>query len=303
MSNPVLSLCMPTNGVSEWVFPVLDSVYSQGCKNADFEVIITNNGNDEKFKQDIQFYIQKYQNMQYFETTALPFLNEIESYKRAHGDLIKFVNHRTKLLPGALALLIEYARNNVHNKPITFFSNGGLKLEKKKKYCSTFDEFVSTLSYWSSWSTGMTIWKEDFEKLPDDVNGYNELFPHTDVLFSEKNRCNYVIDDTVIFDEITQGKKPKGSYDLFYAFGVEYPSIILELYRNGCISVKTYEKVIKDNLSFVAELYFKYFIKKEYCSYDLSGLDNMYCVFYKKHDLGHALIKVIGNKLKRKIKT
>ena len=40
MSNPVLSLCMPTNGVSEWVFPVLDSVYSQGCKNADFEVIL-----------------------------------------------------------------------------------------------------------------------------------------------------------------------------------------------------------------------------------------------------------------------
>lgn len=133
MSNPILSLCMPTNGVSEWVFTVLDSIYSQGCKNDDFEVVITDNGNNEEFKQYIKAYIQKHQNIQYIETTALPFLNEIESYKRANGILIKFVNHRTKLLPGALELLIEYARKNACNKPITYFSNGGLKLEKKKK--------------------------------------------------------------------------------------------------------------------------------------------------------------------------
>lgn len=108
----------------------------------------------------------------------------------------------------------------------------------------------------------MTIWKEDFKKLPNDVSGSNELFPHTEVLFSEKNRSSYVINDTIIFDEIQQGKKPKGTYDLFYAFGVEYPSIILELYRNSSITAKTYQKVSRDNLIFVAELYFKYFIKK-----------------------------------------
>lgn len=302
MSNPILSLCMPTNGVSEWVFPVLDSIYSQGCKNDDFEVVITDNGNNEEFKQYIKAYIQKHQNIQYFETTALPFLNEIESYKRANGILIKFVNHRTKLLPGALELLIEYAGKNACNKPITYFSNGGLKLEKKEKNCGTFDEFISSLSYWSSWSTGMTIWKEDFKKLPNDVSGFNELFPHTDVLFSEKNRSSYVINDTIIFDEIPQGKKPKGTYDLFYAFGVEYPSIILELYRNSSITAKTYQKVSRDNLAFVAELYFKYFIKKEYCSYDLSGLGDMYCVFYRKHELMAALLKVVLNKLKNKVR-
>lgn len=224
------------------------------------------------------------------------------SVRLKNSILIKFVNHRTKLLPGALKLLIEYARNNACNKPITYFSNGELKLEEKEKNCGTFDEFISSLSYWSSWSTGMTIWKEDFKKLPNDVSGFNELFPHTDVLFSEKNRSSYVINDTIIFDEIPQGKKPKGSYDLFYAFGVEYPSIILELYRNSSITAKTYQKVSRDNLAFVAELYFKYFIKKEYCSYDLSGLGDMYCVFYRKQELMAALLKVVLNKLKNKVR-
>lgn len=302
MSNSILSLCMPTNGVSEWVFPVLDSIYGQDCNEEDFEVVITDNGNNIAFKENIKFYIKKHKNIQYFETTALPFLNEIESYKRATGKFIKFVNHRTKLLPGALEILIEYARTNAYNKPITYFSNGELHLDKNVKHCSTFDEFVSDLSYWSSWSTGMAIWKEDFDKLPNDMSGFNELFPHTDVLFAEKKKCNYTINDTVIFDEIPQGRKPKGSYDLFYAFGVEYPSIILELYRNRNISAKTFYKVTQDNLAFVAELYFKYCVKKEYCSYDLSGLKDMYCVFYNKYELNTALLQVIGHKLRRKIK-
>ena len=111
-----------------------------------------------------------------------------------------------------------------------------------------------------------------------------------------------MINDTVIFDEIPQGKKPKGTYDLFYAFGVEYPLIILELYRNSSITAKTYKKVAQDNLDFVAELYFKYFIKKEYCSYDLSGLSDMYCVFYRKRELKGALLKVVWNKVKNRIK-
>ena len=34
MSKPLLSLCMPTNGVVEWVFPVLESIYKQGCDNS-----------------------------------------------------------------------------------------------------------------------------------------------------------------------------------------------------------------------------------------------------------------------------
>lgn len=302
MSNPILSLCMPTNGVVEWVFPVLDSIFEQGCNSSDFEVVITDNGDNIEFKEKIKEYGLGHKNLHYYETEALPFINEIESYKKANGQLIKFVNHRTKLVKGALQQLIDFAQNNAEKKPITYFTNGVLKKENKSYAYETFDDFVRNLSYWSSWSTGMTIWKKDFERLPEDIENFNELFPHTNVLFAERDREEYIIDNSVIFDEMPQGKKPKGSYDLFYAFGVEYPSIILELYRNSSITAKTYQKVSRDNLAFVAELYFKYFIKKEYCSYDLSGLGDMYCVFYRKHELMAALLKVVLNKLKNKVR-
>lgn len=303
MNKPILSLCMPTNGVIEWVFPVLDSIYTQGCDDSDFEVIITDNGDNIEFKSRIYEYIKGKSNIVYVETDALLFLNEIESYKLASGKLIKFVNHRTKLVRGALQRLIDYAISHVDEKPITYFSNGVIdELEKKAYIFDEFDLFVKNLSYWSSWSTGMTIWKEDFDRLPKkDISEFNELFPHTNVLFNERHRNKYVIDNTKIFDEMPQGRKPKGTYDLFGAFGIEYPGIICDLLRDGDITKETFRYVLNKNLEFIAYLYFHYFIKKEYCSYDLTGLDRMYDVFYTKKDLIYAVLGKIFKKCMNKV--
>lgn len=289
--NVKVSLCIPTNGVVEWVVAVLESLYSQGVAENLFEVVITDNGHNQDFKNKMKEILQEHSNIIYAETDALPFVNEIESYKRASGELIKFVNHRTKLVDGALQRLIDFAEEYQEEKPIVYFSNGVLKIKKTRHEYDSFDQFVKHLSYWSSWSTGMTIWKTDFEKLPADVSGYNELFPHTNVLFSVRHERKFIIDNSVIFDEIPQGKKPKGCYDLFFAFGIEFPWIICTLLRDGDISTDTFKFVIDENLGFIASLYYQYCVRKKYCSYDLSGESNMYGVFYTKAAL---LKKVVG---------
>lgn len=295
----LLSLCMPTNGVIEWVFPVLDSIYGQGVDENLYEIVITDNGDNQEFKRKMQIYIKEHSNITYAETEALPFINEIEAYRRAKGELIKFVNHRTLLVTGALECLITYSKNNLNKKPITYFSNGVLKLEKGVNKFDSFDLFVKNLSYWSSWSTGMTIWKADFEKLTENVSNFNELFPHTNVLFSERNRGEYVIDNSVIFDEMPQGKKPKGNYDLFGAFGIEYPGIIFDLLRDGDITNQTFSYVIDKNLEFIATLYFHYIIKKDYSSYDLNGLSRIFGVFYTKVRLRKKVCKYFIESIKK----
>jgi len=301
MNKPVVSLCMPTNGVVEWVFPVLDSIFEQGIECELFEVIITDNGNNKDFKKKIKSYLMQHPNIIYTETNSLPFLNEIESYKRASGELIKFVNHRTMLTKGTLQKLIDFSKDNVNEKPVVYFSNGVLNLKERQFECNSFDLFVRTLSYWSSWSTGMAFWKEDFERLPEEISYFNELFPHTTVLFHERNRRKYVIDNTVIFNEISQGKKPKGNYNLFFAFGVEYPGIISDLLRDKSISSETYRYVADKNLQFIAELYFDYCIRHRYCSYDLSGLDDMFGIFYSRNKLNRKVIAVFIERVMKKI--
>ena len=56
INYPLLSLCIPTYGVSEWVFPVLESIYNQAKDLTMFEVVVTDNGNNASFKEKIREY-------------------------------------------------------------------------------------------------------------------------------------------------------------------------------------------------------------------------------------------------------
>lgn len=279
MSSPLLSLCIPTNGIIEWVFPVLDSIYAQNVDNSLFEVVVTDNGNNEEFKTMILEFSEKHANLVYKETEAKGFLNEIECYKLAFGTFIKFINHRTKLLPGSIGYLIDFVQKNCKEKPCVYFGNGVIHGVKGIYEYANFDSYVRGLSYWSSWSTGMGFWKEDFDRIPGGTE-FNKLYPHTTILFAERNKLKYIIDNNVLLEEIYVGHTNKGKYNLFHAFGVEYMGIICDLLRAGFISTETFLSVKKENLKFIGKLYLDFVVFKQKCSYSLSGIENSLGVFY-----------------------
>ena len=301
MSNNLwLSLCIPTYGVSEWVFPVLDSIYDQHADESLFEVVITDNGNNEEFSKKVQEFQRKHSNLVYKKTDAKLFLNEIESYKLAQGTMIKFINHRTVLLPGSIDYYIKYVKENLDKKPITYFANGVVERKQEHIECASFGEFLDVLGYWSSWSTGMAIWKDDFEKM-DLSKPFNELFPHTTVLFSETKRDKYIIDNKELLSEMNVGSVKKGRYDLFYAFAVEYPAIFCDLFRNNDIDYATFLKLKRHALEDVARLYWQFVIKKEPCSYDLSGFKNSINVFYSRMEFTCMMLKCGIKMISRKL--
>ena len=61
----VVSLCLPTNGIIEWVFPVLDSIYRQNVDDSLFEVIVTDNGDNEQFRLMMIEYAKDKNNLIY----------------------------------------------------------------------------------------------------------------------------------------------------------------------------------------------------------------------------------------------
>lgn len=279
MENKVLlSLCIPTNGIKEWVYAVLESIYNQGADNEKFEVVVTDNGNNQEFYDWITEYARLHDNLRYFKTQSYMFLNEIDCYKKANGVFIKFLNHRTMMLPGALGKIIDFVEVNQSSKPSVYFSNGVLKFNGVK-VLKDFDSYVRELSYWSSWSTGMAFWKEDFDKFVNNIS-YNTLFPHTDILFHEKNKETYIVNNEVLLKELPTKGVAKGKYDLFYAFAIEYLSIIQALMQDNYVTISTFLKIKNDNLSFLAGLYVDYFLLKRKCSYDLSSFKSAVKVYY-----------------------
>ena len=281
-NQPIISLCIPTNGVIEWVFPVLESIYSQKVDNALFEVVVCDNGNNAEFQNKMLEFKKAHSNLVYEKTNAPLFLSEPETYKLANGYFIKFINHRTILMDETLQYFIDFVQKHLNDKekPIVYFSNNTLKTEKKVRVFDTFSDFVKNLGIWSSWSTGMGFWKEDFDRLISENAKFNELFPHTTILFNERKREKYIIDNSFLLDEIPQGKKPKGNYDLFYAFAIEYPSILVNLVVSGDLTTGAFLKLKKDVLKFCTSNATDYFVYKTYCSYDLSSFNKSMKVFY-----------------------
>lgn len=298
-STPLLSICIPTNGIIELIFPVLESIYAQTDVDQKlFEVVVMDNGDNAEFKTRIEDFAAQHSNLVYKETDYKGFLNESESYKAARGTFIKFINHRTKLLPGAIQYFIEFIEKNETEKPCVYFSNGVISQIKGVSEYSDFDSYVRNLHYWSSWSTGMGFWKEDFDRIPKETE-FNELYPHTTILFNEKNKSKYIIDNTVLLDEIQISHANKGRYNLFFAFGVEYPGILSDLLRSGSISTKTFLSVKKDNQKFITGLFLDLVILKQPCSYDLSERKETLNVFYDYKKIKTcAIIHLFGRILK-----
>ena len=291
-----LSLCIPANGVTDWVEPVLESIYAQDVTEDAFEVVVTDNGDNADFYDMMQRWCAAHNNIRYRKTTAQGFLYQIECFQDAEGEYIKFVNHRMMLKEGALQHLLDFVTANRENKTICYFLNGCLPLPEISKY-DDFDGFVRALSYYSSWSAGLGVWKTDFMSFAQS-HIYNKLFPHTDMLLHNYTKRCYIIDNYNLMKSLPENH-PKGKYNLFYAFAVEYPGIINNLYRNGDISIQTLLYVKKDLLKFLADLYIDYCILHRNCSYDLSGIWQNVDIYFGRDKF---LLKVILRFAKRVIK-
>lgn len=280
MVKPIVSLAIPTNGVSEWVFPVLDSIYSQNVSEDLFEVVITDNGDNKEFKEAIITYKKKYRNLVYQETDAVLFMNQIEAFKICSGDFIKFVNHRNKVLPGTIEFLINYAKGNIDKKTITYFLNDACKPVQKEKIYSRFDSFVYELSIFSSWSGGVSCWRSDLDTaLNNTIVNDGTLFPHMKFILLNISGRDYHIVYNKLFEEI-ESKDKKGNYDVFYAFGIEYVDILHRLLENKSIDDDTYNFVVKENEKFVTKIYTNYVLLKRPCSYTLVSAKESLSKYY-----------------------
>lgn len=274
----VVSLCLPTNGVIEWVFPVLDSIYRQNVDDSLFEVIVTDNGENDEFKTMMEKYAKEKENLIYKKTNAFMFHNQLEALKLASGEYFKLINHRGIFLEGALSEMIAIIERYQQEKPVIYFSNNAIKGNYE---LDSFDAFVKRLGIYASWTTGVGIWKSDYDNLPAVIK-IDKISPHSCILFSERRKSKYVINNLHFCKEIECSHANKGKYDLFKAFGVEELSITQNLYIDGDISADTLKSVKNEYKCFVQGCYFDFVIRKQPCSYDLSGFDDAMGIYFNK---------------------
>lgn len=275
-----LSLCIPTNGIAEWVFPVLDKVYAQEANPEEWELIVTDNGDNEEFYEKMTAYAADHDNLIYKKTDAVLFQNQIEALRLASGEFLKFMNHRSILESGCIQWMIDLVKSNLADKPIMYLSDGALNLNNPQTY-DNFDSFVRGLREFASWTTGVGVWKSDFEMIPKDWI-FNKISPHSDVLFWVRDRGKYYIDDKVWCHEIDSSHANKGSYDLYRAFGIEEITVTLNLLNERSISADTFKYIVDCYEKCVARFYLLFNIIHQPCSYTLDSFDDAMGIFLSK---------------------
>lgn len=283
MSKPLLSICIPTNGVSKWILPTLDAIYSQQVDLSLYEVVITDNGVNSTLSQDLGLY--KYSNLHYVKTSDSGFLNLVTSLKCGSGILRKMLNHRSIIVPGTIERWLCLVENYKKTKPILYFSDFRLKKGGCIE-CENLDSFIENLSYWSSWSAGLSIWDIDADRI--DVIKLNEMFPNTSLLFNIREKTEYVICDEKYQD--MQDETGKGGYDLFHTFSVTYLDILSDLRIHKRISEKTFSFVKKELKGFLSMWFRTLLYNHDKYTFVNSDVKQSFSIYYSEKDYYYICI-------------
>ena len=279
MGKHLLSICIPTNGVARWVVPTLENLYSLGSDESTFEVVVADNGGDESDLADAIKHFETHTNFRYIPTNVKGFYNIIENFSLAKGDYMIKLNHRCILHKGMIEYIIEQAEKYYNEKPLIFFSNGNVKLNRVQEYDS-FDSFMYDFSYWSSLSEGLFFWKEDLIRIPEIK--FAPMSPNVSLMFDSKTKSKFVLIDTKICHD--QDATGKYGYDLFNTFAVLYLDLVNELRIDGFISKETFIKVKKDILLFLGSVYMSMRYYGGYENYSLKGMKESLAVYYSEDE-------------------
>ena len=277
MDNPILSLCIPTNGAVKWIVPVIDSIYSQGCDDDLFEVIVCDNAKNPELESIVKNYA--HDNIYYYKSDAQGFLNIVSSFQSAKGDYCKLINHRAKMTPGSLADLIALIEKYKREQPVIYCTNGAVGNGKDELHCRDLNELVWNLHYYCTWMAGIGIWRKDIPNL--EGIEYNKMFPNTTILFEQRTQpSTYLLYNKKFFNE--QNGRGKGCYNLFYTFAVVFPDMLKGLQRKDRITQQTFDKVMKDLYGCLQNFYMDFVLRNPDKSFDLSGNHKSLTTYYSE---------------------
>lgn len=275
MSKILLSICIPTNGRIDILKNTLDSILYQTNDFSEFEVVLSDNSTTDELPELLKQYTS-YTNIVYQKTTVSGFLNSINALRMGTGLLLKLHNNYTEFRKGSLEIMLETIRQHHMAKPLLFFSNRSLKNITIEDYYS-FDKFMCSLSYFSSWSTGFSIWNSDFYKYSNIE--YDKMFPHTSLLFELNKKGLYIINNKELF--FNQNISSKGGYNLFKTFCVEYLGMLDNLLKEENITRRTFLHIKKHMyFNFLIPWYYSTKVKKNNFTYDLTGIRESMIVHY-----------------------
>ncbi|WP_431243071.1 glycosyltransferase family 2 protein [Flavobacterium sp. P21] len=235
MKNKLLSICIPTYNRAETLDLTLNKLFSNPEFDEDLiEVIISDNcSTDNTFE-----VVNKYPLAHYYcnkENVRDCNFSIVLGY--ATGSYIRLFNDTLSFKKGGLRTMLEKIKKHKQDDCNLFFYENIFLNQNISKEISSKEDFLKTVSFYTTWIANFGVWRDEFAKLKDKDRYAQLMFVQVDwsyrIVENNKNSIIYFED---LFDVVTPNKK--GGYNKFDIFVNKY----LFLIKQEKISLLTYEK-------------------------------------------------------------
>jgi abequosyltransferase len=285
ISQLLLSICIPTRGRADILIGTLESIFRSKSDPLFYEVVIYDSSIEESIEPKLrsQFDVP---NLRYVKGENFGYLNLIEAMKLGSGQYLKMHNDYSIFEDGSIDMMIQEIEKHLQIQTLLVFTNGSLRKLSTISYPS-FNDFMFELSFYSTWSNVFGMWKQDLDLLSDKE--LNSMFPHTSLLFFMSDKTKYVINDTVLFENVDIHNK--GGYNLFHVFGHDYLGMIEACRKDLKISALTFEQIKTDMLyNFFIPWYSQTKILKNSYTFSLTDIKKSIRTYYSEYDYFKMII-------------
>ena len=249
MSKPVLSICIPTRNRANYLDITLARLTSEKVflDSDKVEIILSDNCSEDNTGEVCLKYVSKFPcKIKYIKQEKnIDDRNFIEVLKLAKGKYAKLHNDTLYFYENMLGTLVSVLENSSF---VTCFilNNADQNNEIDVVNFENFDKFIAEKTYFCTWIGGFCVNVEAFKNL-DTPDRFSELqLAQVDILarLTKQNPINLISGRLFIQNPLLN----KGGYNIAHIFGENFIIILKQLIKEGIISKKTYDKVIKETL-------------------------------------------------------
>ncbi|MDV7105998.1 glycosyltransferase family 2 protein [Vibrio sp. TH_r3] len=222
--STLVSICIPTRNRIGLLKKVIKSIVNDNVDYSLFEIVISDNSDDNQTENYCKEMKKLGVNVTYYKNENMGFYNSITSLSLGRGKFLKLHNNYSTFVSGQFKELVEWVEKNKVEKPMLFFTNGELGLKPNKIITiNNRNLFLNKATYLITWSSGFSIWRDNFEELDTSEGQVNEMFPHTSLLLKSLPK-SYVINDDIVIQNLKVDKK--GGYNIFKCFCLDFLHMI-----------------------------------------------------------------------------
>ncbi|NDV58032.1 glycosyltransferase family 2 protein [Bacteroides sp. 519] len=293
----LVSICIPTYNRSAILKDTMQRITSDPAFDEEVELIISDNNSTDDTGDVVREFTDKYSNVRYYrneENVRDRNFQVVLSY--AHGDYLKLQNDYIYFPEGQLAFMKECIRKYQSTRqPLFFIRKVRKELAKQSEIvCNSLDEYIYTVSYYSTWLSSFGCWHEDFEALTEKDRYFYTSLQQVDWIYrivSSKN-CAIIIHHN-IFETTKLPLGPRGGYNYFGVHVGKYYEIMEDCMDAQLVSKPIFNKDRRYTLYMYRERFIRYLLfpkKGNYFEMDKSLLVIWH--YYKRFPLFYLIMLV-----------